>query len=241
MVVSCCAVGCTKRATKGSGIGFFRFPKEIGRRKAWVQAVRRERWQPSDSSRICGLHFINGAPSPFPDHPDWAPSVFAFKKADPAVLTKKCDRFERSLKRKRVSDDAAPCDSAEDLQFPQPGSPGPPRHTGVLSNNHQLHMQEKYVKKCLEYNALQEKVTALEKELEDLRAKGSFGDEDAAPWGYAKIAGNSDKVAYYTGLPNEETFRWVVSLYKNSCCSVETEASHSTGKGSRASGEFAPL
>ncbi|XP_077551917.1 THAP domain-containing protein 1-like [Haemaphysalis longicornis] len=103
MVVSCCAVGCTKRATKGSGIGFFRFPKEIGRQKAWVQAVRRERWQPSDSSRICGLHFINGAPSPFPDHSDWAPSVFAFKKADPAVLTKKCDRFERSLKRKRVS------------------------------------------------------------------------------------------------------------------------------------------
>lgn len=68
-------------------------------------------------------------------------------------------------------------------------------------------MQEKYVTMCLEYNALQEKVTALEKELEDLRAKGSFGDGDAAPWGYAKIAGNSNKVTYYTGLPNEETFR----------------------------------
>lgn len=112
--------------------------------------------------------------------------------------------------------------SFHSLQFPQPGSPGPLRHTGVLSNNHQLHMQEKYVTMCLEYNALQEKVTALEKELEDLRAKGSFGDGDAAPWGYAKIAGNSNKVTYYTGLPNEETFRWVVSLYKNSCCSVET-------------------
>ncbi|KAH7984591.1 hypothetical protein HPB52_022865 [Rhipicephalus sanguineus] len=84
MVVSCCTVGCTKRARKGSGIGFFRFPKEIGRRKVWVQAVRR-------------------APSPFPGHPDWAPSVFVFRKAVPAALTKKCDRFERSLKRKRVS------------------------------------------------------------------------------------------------------------------------------------------
>lgn len=45
---------------KAAGVGFFRFPKENTRRKAWVQAVRREKWQPSDSSRICGLHFITG-------------------------------------------------------------------------------------------------------------------------------------------------------------------------------------
>ncbi|KAH7954753.1 hypothetical protein HPB49_021510 [Dermacentor silvarum] len=103
MVVSCCAVGCTKRAAKGSGVGFFRFPKENTRRKAWVQAVRREKWQPSDSSRICGLHFITGAPSPFPNHPDWAPNVFAFKKANREAEEKKCDRYERTLKRKRCS------------------------------------------------------------------------------------------------------------------------------------------
>ncbi|XP_049515775.1 uncharacterized protein LOC125941939 [Dermacentor silvarum] len=103
MVVSCCAVGCTKSAAKGSGVGFFRFPKENTRRKAWVQAVRREKWQPSDSSRICGLHFITGAPSPFPNHPDWAPNVFAFKKANREAEEKKCDRYERTLKRKRCS------------------------------------------------------------------------------------------------------------------------------------------
>ncbi|KAH7984760.1 hypothetical protein HPB52_023718 [Rhipicephalus sanguineus] len=50
-----------------------------------------------------GLSLMVGAPSPFPGHPDWAPSVFVFRKADPAALTKKCNRFERSWKRKRVS------------------------------------------------------------------------------------------------------------------------------------------
>ncbi|XP_049519022.1 uncharacterized protein LOC125943597 [Dermacentor silvarum] len=72
-------------------------------RHARVQAVRREKWQPSDSSRICGLHFITGAPSPFPNHPDWAPNVFAFKKANREAEEKKCDRYERTLKRKRCS------------------------------------------------------------------------------------------------------------------------------------------
>ncbi|KAL1421949.1 hypothetical protein MTO96_003941 [Rhipicephalus appendiculatus] len=214
MVVSCCAVGCTKRATKGSGTGFFRFPKEINRRQAWVQAVRRERWKPSDSTRICGLHFITGAPSPFPGHPDWAPSVFVFTKADPAALTKKCDRFERSLKRQRVSDNMGPCDVPEDVLSSPLGSPGPLHHNGVFPIDLQQHMQEKYVKKCLDYNALQDKVEALEKELAELRAIASLGHEDAAPWGYTKIMGNSGKVSYYTGLPNEETFKWVVTLYK---------------------------
>ncbi|KAL1466001.1 hypothetical protein MTO96_026949 [Rhipicephalus appendiculatus] len=40
--------------------------------------------------------------------------------------------------------------------------------------------------------------------------------------GYTKIMGNSGKVAYYTGLPNEETFKWVVTFYEKSCSSAET-------------------
>ncbi|KAH7965092.1 hypothetical protein HPB49_003306 [Dermacentor silvarum] len=43
------------------------------------------------------------APSPFPNHPDWAPNVFAFKKANREAEEKKCDRYERTLKRKRCS------------------------------------------------------------------------------------------------------------------------------------------
>ncbi|KAH7949400.1 hypothetical protein HPB49_009322 [Dermacentor silvarum] len=44
-----------------------------------------------------------GAPSPFPNHPDWAPNVFAFKRANREAEEKKCARYKRTLKRKRWS------------------------------------------------------------------------------------------------------------------------------------------
>ena len=58
MVVSCCAVGCRNRYGERPGLGFFRFPLVPDeRRKRWVIAVKRDRWNPS---RICGDHFISG-------------------------------------------------------------------------------------------------------------------------------------------------------------------------------------
>lgn len=118
-------------------------------------------------------------------------------------------------------DNVVPCDVPEDVLTSPPASPGQHRIEEFPANL-QLHMQEKYLKKCLEYNALQDKVAALEKELEEHWARESVGREDIAPWGYSKIMGNSDQVTYYTGLPNEKTFKWVVSLYKTSCCSADT-------------------
>ena len=35
MIVSCCAVSCANRYKKGSGLGFFCFPSDLQRRKAW--------------------------------------------------------------------------------------------------------------------------------------------------------------------------------------------------------------
>ena len=55
-----------------------RFPTDPSRRDAWVRAVRRENWTPSEHSRICKLHFISGKPSPFPNNPDYVPLKFSF-------------------------------------------------------------------------------------------------------------------------------------------------------------------
>ncbi|KAL5475718.1 hypothetical protein EMCRGX_G025566 [Ephydatia muelleri] len=45
------------------GLGFYRFPfKNEGRLRRWIQAVRREDWQPSKYSRICGDHFVSCKP-----------------------------------------------------------------------------------------------------------------------------------------------------------------------------------
>ena len=63
MPVSCCAVNCTNRFSKGSGVGFFQFP--VDPRKLWIRAISRvdvsgRKWEPSVHGRICGVHYVSG-------------------------------------------------------------------------------------------------------------------------------------------------------------------------------------
>ena len=62
MVVHCVVVGCTNYFGKKPGLRFFRFPSErcSEKRAKWIAAVRRERWIPGKSARICGAHFVSG-------------------------------------------------------------------------------------------------------------------------------------------------------------------------------------
>ena len=79
-VVSC-SVECASRYTKGSGIGFFQFPRDPARRCLWVSAIRRRNtdgsaWVPSKWDRLCGRHFQSGRPHQEAAHPDFAPNVY---------------------------------------------------------------------------------------------------------------------------------------------------------------------
>ena len=60
MPSSCCAVGCTKRYSKEEGVRMFRFPKDEAHRRLWIQAIRRDKWEPNSHSRVCCEHFISG-------------------------------------------------------------------------------------------------------------------------------------------------------------------------------------
>ncbi|XP_076453731.1 THAP domain-containing protein 1-like [Babylonia areolata] len=51
----CAAWGCFNRQKKGKS--FHRFPKDEERRRQWVAALKREGFQATDYSRICGDHF----------------------------------------------------------------------------------------------------------------------------------------------------------------------------------------
>ena len=79
----------------------FRFPTDPSRRDAWVRAVRRENWTPSEHSRICKLHFISGKPSPFPNNPDYVPSKFSFTVSTSSSQRDKISRHERLQSRRR--------------------------------------------------------------------------------------------------------------------------------------------
>lgn len=67
MVRSCCAIGCTYRFEKESGIKLYRFPANPERRRAWTVAIRRadaddlkKNWEPNQHSWLCSQHFVNG-------------------------------------------------------------------------------------------------------------------------------------------------------------------------------------
>ncbi|CAB4058661.1 unnamed protein product [Lepeophtheirus salmonis] len=52
------AAGSIKNKKKSNEhISFHRFPKEVNERNKWRIAVRRKGWKPTDSSRICSIHF----------------------------------------------------------------------------------------------------------------------------------------------------------------------------------------
>lgn len=87
MVTHCVVVGCSNRQNKEAKenqISFFRFPKDLKRRRAWVKAVNREKWVPNDESRICSAHFVGGWHSDDPSDENYRPTIFAYKEKTPS-------------------------------------------------------------------------------------------------------------------------------------------------------------
>ena len=97
MVKSCCAVGCAKRAVKGCGVSFYRFPADADRKARWIVAIN---WQPTEHSWLCSSHFISGAKSDDPLSPDFVPSVFA-RTASP--LKRKVENDLQAYQRRKQS------------------------------------------------------------------------------------------------------------------------------------------
>ena len=58
MSKACCAVGCSNRFIKGSGV---HFPQDEERKSQWMQQWgRRKDWIPNEYSWICSVHFVSG-------------------------------------------------------------------------------------------------------------------------------------------------------------------------------------
>ena len=132
----CCAFGCTNRKTKDSQKQFFRIPADPDQRQRWIAAINRDNWSPTEYSRLCSDHFIEGnlsvvvlcrytvlfvdkwcllnsmhvgKPSKDSRHPDYAPSVFHHKNTK-SSSSSSLAHFERATswaKRQSTSDDAS--------------------------------------------------------------------------------------------------------------------------------------
>ncbi|CAG9813010.1 unnamed protein product [Phaedon cochleariae] len=103
MVIYCVAFGC-KNEQDIRKLSFHGFPfKRPGILELWIEAVHRENWTPSKTSKLCGEHFL---PTDYIDKPgrtarllkpDAVPSIFAFtrhlppKNTDPDSKIRKLD------------------------------------------------------------------------------------------------------------------------------------------------------
>ena len=56
-MVYCVAFNC--KTGSGLGVGLFEFPKDEKRRKVWISRIKRKKFRPSKTSRLCAKHFTN--------------------------------------------------------------------------------------------------------------------------------------------------------------------------------------
>ena len=78
---------------------FFRFPKDKRKKKAWIKAVNRDKWEPNEYSRICSEHFVDGWHSDDPEDVNYRPTMFKYKQQDLSTdgLARENRRASRSL------------------------------------------------------------------------------------------------------------------------------------------------
>lgn len=100
MVIQCVVYQCTNRQgerARDNGVSFFRFPKDSKKRKAWVRAINRDEWVPTEFSRVCSEHFTGGWHSDDADDENYRPTIFKYKQkprsdTDIAREERKCRR-----------------------------------------------------------------------------------------------------------------------------------------------------
>ena len=100
MVIHCVVYQCSNRQNsnaKENGTSLFRFPKDLRKRKAWVNAVNRAHWLPNENSRICSTHFVDGWHSDDPDDVNYRPTLFSYKEKFESE--KELHRTDRLVKR----------------------------------------------------------------------------------------------------------------------------------------------
>ena len=54
---NCCVFNCSNNPSKRPELAFHRFPTNPSIRQKWIDAIKREHWQPSSYTVVCSEHF----------------------------------------------------------------------------------------------------------------------------------------------------------------------------------------
>lgn len=225
---TCCVVpGCSFRSGTNaiSTIRTFTFPKDATRRAIWTQAIRRDGWQAKCKSAVCSKHFVEGKPSDDPNHPDWIPSVFPFKKNDAIRDAQKMSRYNRFQARRNPTCDMNPSvdvDTENDNKDSSEIETECQKDASTLTDFTVQHFKTLHS----ENHALKKRVVFLEKQVVALHNKGkalaivneTLNRSVNSNTAVQRLLQNDRSVKFNTGLQNTNVFwtllQFLLSFWK---------------------------
>lgn len=223
MVRACCVVQCTNRDDlkgKEKGLHFFRFPKDVRKRRAWIRAINRKNFAPNEFSCICSEHFEFGWHSDDPDDANYAPTIFSYKEK--TVDHEREERVSRRNLQKEFeeSKDRAREQENRSLSF------------SVFAHSYSKDKEEEMI------SDLAAPMTEIEDDVEtgvrltrdigvqcdpdpllqeNMRLKLELRRMQDNKWSVSKIKDDDAMTKFYTGLPSFAVFLWLFNYLAPKC------------------------
>ncbi|XP_022345962.2 uncharacterized protein LOC111138337 [Crassostrea virginica] len=229
MVIQCVIYQCSNRQgenARSKGISFFRFPKDNKKRKAWIRAINRDDWVPSEYSRVCSEHFVGGWHSEDVEDENYRPTIFHYKEKprsdnDIAREERKCRRNlqhemnETETRGKLLMQQHHEFSMYSHSYCRMPSELDAENNNKSASTSDDVDVDDVDIKtwkdqgvQCDPDPLLKENL-ALRKELENLKS-----ESDKYTWSVKKITNDDVKTKFYTGLPSFAVFMWLFNFLR---------------------------
>ncbi|KAK3099228.1 hypothetical protein FSP39_001271 [Pinctada imbricata] len=231
MVRTCVAYKCNVKQdeqSKAKGISFFRFPKNKRKRTAWIKAINRVHWYPTEASYVCSTHFKEGWHSDDPYDENFAPTIFSYKSQPQTEGEQLRDerRVRRNLEKEMIEADESRARTEQRHKSFSIES-----HSGYCATAFGDHNVITSTKEARSYPDIQAEDIIMEdtnikfqsdkenqtdiceiiQENASLRQKLKQREDDLRKhkWDHRKIKDNDAATKFYTGLPAFALFLWL--------------------------------